>query len=95
MDTSTVAQARRDLAEAEAALAAAEERETVLNSFVSIGTVWTVTAHTVEFLQFVSYSVDSKLHGVFSTKEEAERYVEVTPKPSGREFLVTATPLFA
>lgn len=94
MDThTTIDQARFRLEAAQRELDEATARQAKLDTFPTEGTVFLLMASKVTFDQFVSYSEDGIPVGVFTTREEAKRYMEAFEHPVGLAYQIKELPL--
>lgn len=91
----TVDQARHDLEEAQIRLQLAEAADQFNNSFQVTGEVFIVVAKVPSFEQFVSYPDEGKLVRPFTSREEAQRFVDGAKKPVGYDYLIVPMPLYA
>jgi len=95
MDTTTVETARRKLQAAQGELDRAILEEQKLSTFERTGTTHLLMAVHMTFGQFVDYSEEGEAVAAFSTREEAERYMETFDHPSGLAFVVREIPLYS
>lgn len=93
MNTSNVDQARRILADAEAALQEALDLEAKEKRFILAGEVFVVMERRPQFDQFVSYSEDGRIAGIFTTEVQANLFRDTMPVPAGYSFVVETVPL--
>ncbi len=82
MNTSTVANARFALQEAQESLRQAEAAEALQLSFGDTQDVFVVMARRPTFGQFVSYSEEGILMAIFSDENEAARFARETKAPA-------------